>query len=79
MIRTQISLTETQAHKLRVLAARRDTSMSALIREAVDDILEPASATDPAARARSAIGAFRSGRDDISRDHDRHLDDAFST
>lgn len=77
MLRTQISLTEEQHSRLRNLAAQKQTSMSALIREMVDQRLAHLSTGDPGERARLAIGAFRSGAGDIARNHDDYLDDAF--
>jgi hypothetical protein len=76
MIRTQVQLTERQAHELRRVAAERGVSMAAVIRELIE-----ASLTVPArthsTRARSAIGKFGSGGNTTSRDHDRELDSAF--
>ena len=77
MIRTQVQLTDEQARALRKVAAERGTSVAAVIRDLVDEGLRvPASAR--AARARAAIGRFGSGRNTVSRDHDRELDDAFT-
>lgn len=76
--RTQISLTEEQAQRLRGLAKRRRTSMAALIRDAVDRAYPPAGASDDRwGRALAAVGGFRSGLIDVSVEHDRELGDAF--
>jgi len=76
--RTQISLTDAQARRLRKLAARRHTSMAALIRDAVDTVYPEESSLDEKwARAMAAVGGFHSGRSDISEEHDRELADAF--
>jgi hypothetical protein len=77
--RTQISLSTAQARELRRIAAKRKTSMAALIREAVDRTygLEPG--LDARwERALASIGGFNSGRSDISERHDEfafELDD----
>jgi hypothetical protein len=78
MERTQISLTEEQARRLRRLAKRRRTSMAALVRDAVDRAYPPAGRADERwARALAAVGGFHSGRSDTSEEHDRDLAEAF--
>jgi hypothetical protein len=80
MIRTQISLTNEQAERLRRLARRRRTSMAALIREAVDAV-HPADDTDSLEarweRALAAMGGFHSGLPDLARNHDKYLAEAW--
>jgi predicted DNA-binding protein len=74
MIRTQISLTERQARRVRRLAADRGVSMATVIREAVEVYVpddEPARAAR-AARALAA-GRFDSGLADVSERHDDYL------
>lgn len=78
MIRTQVQLTDAQARVLRRVAAERGMSMAAVIRELVDAGLS-APASSHAARARSVVGRFGSGRNTVGRDHDRELDTAFGT
>ena len=78
MERTQISLTSSQARELRRLARKRETSMAALIRDAV----ERTYALDAGVEARweralAAVGGFRSGRSDLSERHDDLLFDAY--
>jgi hypothetical protein len=76
--RTQISLTEEQARRLRGLARRKRTSMAALIRDAVDRVYPPPGGADERwARALDGVGGFHSGRADVSAEHDRELGDAF--
>ncbi|MEP7360947.1 MAG: ribbon-helix-helix protein, CopG family [Chloroflexota bacterium] len=71
MERTQISLSSRQAQELRRLAGKRNTSMAALIREAVDRTYGLDSGLDARwERALSSIGGFNSGRSDISEHHD---------
>jgi hypothetical protein len=78
MERTQISLTSAQAHRLRLLARRRHTSMASLIRKAVDRVYpEPGQGEDAWDRALRAVGHHRSGRTDVSIEHDREIADAF--
>ena len=78
--RTQISLTEEQARRLRGLAEIRGTSMAALIRDAVDRAYPPpARADDRWDKALAAVGGFRSGKTDAGVEHDRELADAFES
>lgn len=80
MYRTQIQLRESQARALKDLAAERNQSMAALIRQAVDEWLRSAGSIDLQERKRRAIaaaGRFHSGYDDTSAEHDRHLSEAF--
>jgi len=74
MQRTQISLTERQARRLRRAAADRGVSMATLIREAVEAYL-PDDEAARSARASRAIAArsFESGRADVSVRHDDYL------
>lgn len=77
--RTQISLSAAQAARLRRLARERQTSMAALIRDAVERVY-PADADDSIdarrGRALSVVGLFRSGRSDLSAEHDREFVEA---
>ena len=76
MVRTQIQLTETQARRLKRLAAAQGRSMADLIRTSVDALLsQPEANNDEVRRARAlrAAGRFRSGLGDLSSQHDRHL------
>jgi Arc/MetJ-type ribon-helix-helix transcriptional regulator len=78
VIRTQIQLTERQAERLRKVAAERGESVSSLIRDAVDQILDEDERAARRRRALQAIGGFRSDRADISERHDDYLADAFA-
>lgn len=75
MIRTQISLTREQHEQLKRRAEARGVSMSQLVREAI------ASAEfgrrERAEQARAVFGRYGSGRSDVSRQHDRHLEEAY--
>lgn len=77
MVRTQVRLTETQARALRRAAAERGVSVAELIREAVDRHVVAGGSEAQRRRAIAAIGGFRSGRGDVSADHDTHLAEAF--
>ena len=79
MIRTQISMTQDQANGLRKLAALRERSQSALLRDALDSLLGDASLDQQIAAARAVIGRHGSGRQDVSEGHDRELEIAFSS
>lgn len=80
MIRTQVQLTETQAEKLRRIAAARGVSMAEVIREAVDGLPEGDDRLERWARARSVLGRFRDvhGETDVSVRHDEHLAEAIA-
>ncbi|MDY7095073.1 MAG: ribbon-helix-helix protein, CopG family [Acidobacteriota bacterium] len=80
MIRTQIQLTEEQARELKRLAATEQRSMAEMIRQSVDAFLRTSAArgtSDRRHRALAAIGRFRSDVDDLAREHDRYLSEAF--
>ncbi len=80
MFRTQIQLTEEQSQELKRLAAERRTSVAELIRQAAEDLLRESSIPDRAEqkeRARAAAGRFRSGRKDLSTEHDEYLAEVY--
>lgn len=82
MIRTQVQLTEQQVLRLRALAAERGVSISELVRNGVDHILDHAERGeygDRAQRAIAATGRFHSGRTDVARRHDEYLVAAYET
>jgi len=79
MRRTQISMTEAQAEALRRLSNVRDRSQAALLRDALDSLLEADTRAARAEHARSVLGSFRSGHATTSERHDDALDEAFST
>lgn len=75
MIRTQIQITEDQAHKLRSLAHDREASVASLVREAIDRFLrdEPSlSWEDRKRRAIEAVGSFH-GPPDLAERHDEYF------
>jgi hypothetical protein len=76
--RIPIGLTDSQHARLGREAARRHVSVGALVREAVDATFPEELEARRAARRRSApiLGAFDSGRSDISERHDEILGEA---
>lgn len=75
MVRTQISLTEEQMAALRDVARRRDQPIAAVVRAAVDQMLEEEAQRDRLRRALEAVaeGGFASGHDDVAVNHDAYL------
>ncbi|MFN2582171.1 MAG: ribbon-helix-helix protein, CopG family [Candidatus Dormibacteria bacterium] len=78
MVRTQVQLTERQIATLQQRAAERHVSIALIVREAVDRHLEEEDRAALHERARSAVGRFRSDGANVSQEHDRFLEDAFS-
>jgi len=76
--RIPIGLTDSQHARLRREAVRRHVSVGALVREAVDTTFPEELEARRAARRRSLalVGAFDSGRTDISEHHDELLGEA---
>ena len=84
MERTQISLEPEQAERLRRLASERGVSMARLIREAIDRVYGAASEDSLDARWERAFrfineARFHSGVDDIAEQHDKYLDEIYSS
>jgi len=78
MERKQIQFTRRQLAAVRREARRRRLSESAIVREAVDrwiGLKDDAERHARFERALSVVGAFRSGKHDIAREHDRELAD----
>jgi hypothetical protein len=76
MVRTQVQLTDQQVMELKRVSAARGRSISALVREGVDQLLrsgEPTSRAERMRRAASVFGTFRSGRPDLAERHDDHF------
>lgn len=72
MVRTQISLTEEQYVAVKGIAAERGVSISAVIRETVDNLVE-LSRQSAGEGLLSIAGIGASGRSDISENHDEYL------
>lgn len=80
MIRTQIQFTEGQMKALRQLSASTGKSIADLVRQGVDRYLAVQvglSSQERIERALRVVGKFRSGKSDVSTDHDRYLADAY--
>jgi predicted DNA-binding protein len=75
MIRTQISISQAQARRLRRLAADRGTSIAHVVREAIDAYVpdDAAARAERVKRALAAAGRFTSGLTDVSDRHDDYL------
>jgi hypothetical protein len=75
MRRIPIGLTDPQHARLRREAARRRTSVGALVRDAVDRTYpeEAEARRDARQRAREIFGQFHSGSQDVSEHHDDYL------
>ncbi len=81
MVRTQIQLTDQQARRLRAEARERGLSLAEIIRRYVEKGLsgDTSDRTARYERAARTVGRFRDrrGARDLSRKHDRYLDEAF--
>ncbi|MDE0602259.1 MAG: ribbon-helix-helix domain-containing protein [bacterium] len=78
MIRTQISITEEQAERLRILATARNVSQASLMRQALEVLLAEDDLSERVRRARRPVGVYQSGHSRTAVHHDEALDDAFS-
>jgi len=81
MVRTQIQLTEEQTKILRNMASSRQVSIAELIRQAVDNLIRSSTIVDIEERRKRALeaaGRFSSNLRDLSAEHDRHLEEAFT-
>jgi hypothetical protein len=79
MKRIQVQLTPEQERVLREMARLRGASISALIREGIDDFIGPQRrlAEERRKRAMELIGILGpGGPSDVSRNHDRYFADA---
>lgn len=80
MVRVQIQFTESQSQRLREEAAARGVSLSAVVRQAIDDTVcarqvRP-SRDELLQRSLAAMGRFRSEAGDVSKRHDEYFADA---
>lgn len=80
LVRMQIQFTQQEAETLREEASRRKISVSALVREAVDERLAAGSSRptrdELVRRSLAAVGRFHSGTGDISARHDEYFADS---
>jgi predicted transcriptional regulator len=84
MVRTQIQLTEEQFRRLKALANERDTSVSELIRQSLDQYIVSAKGIPLSERRQRAIaisGRFRSGEpgEAVSSEHDEYLAEVYAS
>jgi hypothetical protein len=76
MYRIQIRLTEQQAKAVKAMARAHGISKTEVIRGAINLLLESGFLVDESenrARALRVVGRFRSGRHDISENHDAYF------
>lgn len=78
MHRTQISLTDEQIRRLKEEAARRGVSMAQIIRQAIEEHLARGRRRELRRRALEVVGRFASGCRDVSKKHDRELEEAYA-
>ena len=89
MVSTQILLTENQARILEQIAAEKDTTVTELIRQSIDDMVRhqkdidggkqiDADREERRRRALSVVGAFSCSVDDLSVNHDQYLAEAYA-
>ena len=82
MVRTQIQLTDEQYAQLKELALHNQKSLAEVIRLAVDKLLISQQQPNRAAlyrQAETVVGKYSAQADDIAVEHDRYLNDAFSS
>ena len=82
MVRTQIQLTEEELAVLKDLAADRNMSMAALVREAVALLLKSrreVSRGEVRRRAAAFAGRLSSAEGDVSTRHDDYLAEAYES
>jgi hypothetical protein len=75
MIRTQISLTDEQMSRLRREARRRNVSLAAVVRDAVDRVVpdEDGARIERLEALLATAGSAASGTGTVARDHDEVL------
>jgi hypothetical protein len=79
VVRMQIQFTEQEVAALRRAAAQRHLSISAVVREAVDDSISASakpSRDELVKRSLEAMGRFHSGTGDVSARHDEYFADS---
>jgi len=75
MVRTQIQLTDEQADAITKIAKSRRISIAEVIRQAVNNTIKT-NTVDAAELCRRSIevtGKYRSGKRDVSGEHDKYL------
>lgn len=80
MIRTQISLEESDMERLRSLARKQGVSIASLLRDSVEQLLRQHQERGDIERAIAASGKFRSGTGhNVSVDHDSAFVDSMGS
>ena len=81
MIRTQIQLSEEQAARLKELAHAGNESVAAIIRKALDQFLanQKPDRRTLYRQALAVLGKYQAGLHDVSLEHDRYLEEEFSS
>ncbi len=80
MIRTQVQLTEEQVKTLKEIATRKGVSVSEIVRQSIENTIRSdmeISYEERCRRALEVMGKFRSGKSDVSVNHDKYLAEAF--
>lgn len=89
MVPTQILLTEIQARVLEQIAAEKETTVTELVRQSIDEMIRhrkdivggkqvDADREERRRRALSVVGAFSCDVDDLSVNHDKYLAEAYA-
>ena len=76
MVRTQIQLTEQQAKAVKAMARAHGISKAEVIRRAINVLLGSTivvNESEKRARALKVVGRFRSGKRDVSENHDAYF------
>jgi len=81
MVRTQIQLSEEQAARLKELAHARNESLASIIRKALDQFLlnQKRDRRILYRQAFGAVGKYKTGLHDVSLEHERYLEEEFSS
>lgn len=80
MVRTQVQLTQAQVRKIKKAAMDQGTAAAEIIRRAVENMVQSSpkmTLQERFRRAMEIVGKFRSGKKNISRNHDKYLAEAY--
>jgi predicted DNA-binding ribbon-helix-helix protein len=77
MLRTQIQLVKDVLARLRQEAARRNCSISALVRESIRHALQQTDLNSDISPLRELCGKYRSGTGDLAINHDAYLENGW--
>jgi predicted DNA-binding ribbon-helix-helix protein len=77
MLRTQIQIEKDVLARLRQEAARRNCSVSALVRESIEHALQKTDLNSDIAPLRELCGKYRSGTGDLAINHDAYLENGW--